>query len=64
MHCNKHQVYSITSSGAGEYVRRHGEAKRFGRSEIDDQLKFRRLPDWQIGGTAPLRIFANSMMPI
>src|SRR6516164_6478263 len=36
--------------GAREQRRRHGEAKRFGSRDIDDQLEFRRLLDWEICG--------------
>ena len=35
--------------GAGEDRLRHGEAERLCGLQVDDQLEFRRLLDWQIG---------------
>src|SRR5215211_6442100 len=40
--------------GAGEQRRRHVEPERFGGLEIDDQLYFRGLLDWQVAGLCAL----------
>src|SRR6266516_1250357 len=45
--------------GASEQCRRYGEAKRFGRFKVDDQLKLRRLLDWQISGKRALENFTD-----
>ena len=41
------QHYSIKSARTSRG--RHGEAECFGSLEIDNQLKFRRVLNWQIG---------------
>src|ERR1700745_2269512 len=43
--------------GAGEQRRRHLEAQRPGRLEVDDQLELGRLHDWQVDWP---RAFENS----
>jgi hypothetical protein len=40
--------------GAGEDRWRDGEAERLRSLEINDQLEFGRLLDWQIGGLSTL----------
>ena len=40
--------------GAGEQRRRNGEAERLRGLEVNHQLEFRRLHDWQIGGPSTL----------
>ena len=44
--------------GDGEQGRRHVEAQRLGSLEIDNQLEFSRLRDWQVG-----RLFAPENTP-
>src|SRR5580704_7281547 len=44
--------------GDGEQRRRHVEAQRLGSLEIDNQLEFSRLRDWQVG-----RLFAPENTP-
>src|SRR5262245_59514434 len=48
--------------GAGEQRRRHGEAERFGGRKVDDQLKFGRGLNRQIGraGTAQYAVDIRS----
>lgn len=43
----KHRLFDHLV-GASEHSSRDGEAKRFGRLEIDDELELRWLLDWQI----------------
>src|SRR5262249_39284657 len=47
------QLYSIISVGERKQRRRHSDAERLGRLEIDNQFKVGRLYHWQFG-----RIFA------
>ena len=46
--------HSITSSARANSFWRHIEAKRLGGLEIDDQLYFRGLLDWQVAGLCAL----------
>ena len=46
--------YSMTSSAAASSARRHRKAKRFGGLQINDQLKFGRLLNWQVAGLLAL----------
>jgi hypothetical protein len=45
--------------GAGGQRRWNVQAERFGSSQVDDQLKFRRLLDGRSAGFAPLRILST-----
>jgi hypothetical protein len=45
--------------GDGEHARRNVQAERLGSLEIDDQLKFGRLQDRQVGGLLTLENPAN-----
>src|SRR5262249_54558698 len=46
-HCAASLDYLVSE---GEDRRRNSEAERPGGFEVDDQFKFRRLDDWQLGG--------------
>src|SRR6516164_971347 len=45
--------------GEREQLRRHVEPKRPGGLEVDDQLEFGRILDWQLSGTRPLEYPAD-----
>jgi hypothetical protein len=45
--------------GARDECRRHFEAERLGRFEIDEQLDFHRLLDGEIGGLSPLEYISG-----
>ena len=47
-------LYSITSSARASSDRRHFEAERPGRLQVDDELEFGRLQDRQVGGLRAL----------
>ena len=54
--------------GAGKQRRRNCQAKRLGRGEIDDKLKFCRLLDWDVARFCPVQnlvdvIFVGSRSP-
>ena len=45
--------------GAGQQRRRRGEAERLGGLEIDHQLEFGRLLNWEVGGVGAPEDFVN-----